>query len=117
MCDNAPEPGLAVQTMALGGQGISNGVGNIAPAELAIISSPWRDTTQLWAFRREYLRILPLLSFVYSSSIPVKSLMSAVGLPAGSLRRLLRPLEVNELERGLKIVRRLGLDKRYALEF
>ena len=119
MCDNSPEPGLAVQTMALGGQGISNGAGNIAPAELAIISNPWRDNKQIEAFRREYLRILPLLSFVYSttSPIPIKSLMSAVGLPAGNLRRPLRALEAKELHRGLEIVRRLGLDKRYALEF
>lgn len=119
MCDDSPEPGLAVQTMALGGQGISNGAGNIAPVELTIISTPWHDKKQIDAFRREYLRILPLLSFVYSttSPIPIKSLMSAVGLPAGNLRRPLRALEAKELERGLEIVRRLGLDKRYALEF
>jgi 4-hydroxy-tetrahydrodipicolinate synthase len=119
MCDDSPEPGLAVQTMALGGQGISNGAGNIAPAELGIISRPWHDHKQIDAFRAEYLRILPLLSFVYSttSPIPLKSLMSAVGLPAGSLRRPLRRLEAKELQRGLAIARGLGLDKRYALDF
>jgi 4-hydroxy-tetrahydrodipicolinate synthase len=119
MCDDSPEPGLAVQTMALGGHGISNGAGNIAPNELAIISRPWHDVSQAEVFRREYLRMLPLLSFVYSSTspIPIKSLMAAVGLPAGSLRRPLRQLEATELGRGIAIIRELGLDERYALKF
>jgi 4-hydroxy-tetrahydrodipicolinate synthase len=39
--------------------------------------------------------------------------MKAVGLPAGDLRRPLRGLEGEALEKGARIVRDLGLDKRY----
>jgi len=45
--------------------------------------------------------------------VPVKSLMRALGLPAGDLRRPLRALEGEALQRGLRIVRELGLDRRY----
>jgi 4-hydroxy-tetrahydrodipicolinate synthase len=43
----------------------------------------------------------------------VKSLMKAVGLPAGDLRRPLRGLAPEHLAKGLEIVRTLGLDARY----
>ena len=45
--------------------------------------------------------------------MPVKSLMKAVGLPAGDLRRPLRALEGAALARGLAAVRSLGLDSKY----
>ena len=66
-------------------------------------------------FRETYLRMLPLLHFTYSAINPVavKSLMKAVGLPAGDLRRPLRGLEPAHLVKGLEIVRALGLDAQY----
>lgn len=56
-----------------------------------------------------------MLHFVYSAvnPVPVKSLMRAVGLPAGPLRRPLSGLAGDQLQRGLAIVRALGLDARY----
>ena len=67
-------------------------------------------------FRETYRRLLPLLHFTYSAinPVPVKSLMNALGLPAGDLRRPLRALEGDALARGLEIVRSLGLDGKYA---
>jgi len=66
-------------------------------------------------FRETYLRLLPLLHFTYSAINPVavKSLMKAVGLPAGDLRRPLRGLSPEHLAKGVAIVRRLGLDSQY----
>lgn len=115
MCCDSPNLGLVVPTMSLGGDGTANMTGNIAPAELAAISRPWTEPSVSVGFRRGYLDLLPLLHFTYSAINPValKSLMRAVGLPAGELRRPLRPLEGEALEAGLRVVRELELDRKY----
>jgi 4-hydroxy-tetrahydrodipicolinate synthase len=61
------------------------------------------------------MRLLPLLHYTYSAINPVavKSLMKAVGLPAGSLRKPLTNLEGEALRKGLRIVQELGLDRQY----
>src|SRR5450432_3059665 len=41
MCCDSPNLGLVVPTMSLGGHGTANMTGNVAPAELATISTPW----------------------------------------------------------------------------
>ena len=115
MCCDSPHLGLVVPTMALGGHGTANMTGNVAPAEMATLSTPWRRWEDAEAFREMYLRLLPLLHFTYSATnpVPVKSLMKALGLPAGDLRRPLRALEGPALAAGLAIVQAFGLDMRY----
>ncbi|MFJ2993418.1 4-hydroxy-tetrahydrodipicolinate synthase family protein [Pandoraea sp. NPDC087047] len=115
MCCDSPNLGLVVPTMSLGGHGTANMTGNIAPAEIAALSTPWKTPEQAGIFRETYLRMLPVLHYTYSAINPVavKCLMKAVGLPAGDLRRPLRGLEGEALERGLRAVRELGLDKKY----
>lgn len=115
MCCDSPNLGLVVPTMSLGGQGTANMTGNIAPAELATLSAPWKSGREAEAFRETYLRCLPLLDYTYSAINPVavKSLMKAIGLPAGELRRPLRGLEGEALQKGVRIVRELGLDQKY----
>ncbi|HEY1363682.1 MAG TPA: 4-hydroxy-tetrahydrodipicolinate synthase [Xanthobacteraceae bacterium] len=115
MCCDSPNLGLVVPTMALGGHGTANMTGNVAPAELATISTPWRSHAEAENFRAAYLGLLPLLHFTYSviNPIAVKSLMKALGLPAGDLRKPLSNLEGEALARGLRIVQELGLDQRY----
>lgn len=55
------------------------------------------------------------LHFAYSAINPVavKTLMRAVGLPAGPLRKPLKPANPELLKKGLDIVARLGLDRKY----
>lgn len=116
MCCCSPNLGLVVPTMTLGGHGTANMTGNIIPAEMAAISTPWGEEAGAGqAFREAYLRNLPMLHFVYSAinPVPVKTLMGAVGLPAGPLRRPLSPLEPAKLAGGLRILRDLGLDTKY----
>lgn len=115
MCCDSPNLGLVVPTMSLGGHGTANMGGNIAPAEVATISKPWTSYAEAEGFKDTYLRLLPLLHFNYSAINPVaiKSLMKAVGLPAGELRRPLTGLEGEALARGVRIVQELGLDKVY----
>jgi 4-hydroxy-tetrahydrodipicolinate synthase len=115
MCCDSPNLGLVVPTMSLGGHGTANMTGNIAPAELAIISTPWKSYAEAESFKSVYLRMLPLLHFTYSAINPVavKSLMRALGLPAGDLRKPLSALEGDALAKGLRIVKELGLDRKY----
>lgn len=115
MCCDSPNLGLVVPTMSLGGHGTANMTGNIAPAELAMISKPWSTPEVSVSFREAYLNLLPMLHFTYSAINPVavKSLLRAVGLPAGELRKPLRGLADEHLKRGLRIVKDLELDKKY----
>lgn len=115
MCCDSPNLGLVVPTMSLGGHGTANMTGNIAPAEMAEMSKPWKSWAEADGFRKGYLDLLPLLHYAYSAinPVPVKSLMKAVGLPVGNLRKPLTNLEGEALRKGLRIVQQLGLDKKY----
>jgi 4-hydroxy-tetrahydrodipicolinate synthase len=118
MCCDSPNLGLVVPTMSLGGHGTANMTGNLAPAELTTISRPWTGYGEAEGFRNAYLGLLPLLHYTYSAINPVavKSLMKAVGLPVGDLRKPLRNLEGEALAHGLHIVQELGLDKKYGFK-
>ena len=115
MCCDSPNLGLVVPTMSLGGHGTANMTGNVAPAELATISTPWASYAEAENFKTAYLRLLPLLHFTYSAINPVavKSLMKALGMPAGDLRKPLCGLDGEALATGLRIIQDLGLDARY----
>ena len=115
MCCDSPNLGLVVPTMSLGGHGTANMSGNIAPAEIATLSRPWHTPDVSVSFRETYLRMLPILHFAYSAINPVaiKSLLRAVGMPAGELRKPLTGMEGEALKKGLRAVRELELDKKY----
>jgi 4-hydroxy-tetrahydrodipicolinate synthase len=101
--------------MSLGGHGTANMTGNVAPAELATISAPWTSYVEAENFKNTYLRLLPLLHFTYSAINPVavKSLLKALGMPAGDLRKPLTGLDGEALAKGIRIIEELGLDKAY----
>lgn len=115
MCCDSPNLGLVVPLMALGGHGTANMTGNLIPEELAVISTPWKDYDDATRCRDTWLRMLPLFHFTYSAinPVPVKSLMAALGLPAGDLRRPLTALEGDALQRGIDVVRELGVADKY----
>src|SRR3974390_837605 len=115
MCCDSPNLGLVVPTMSLGGHGTANMTGNLAPAELAVLSTPWASYVEAENFKATYLRLLPLLHFTYSAINPVavKSLMKALGMPSGDLRKPLTGLDADALAKGLRIVAELGLDNAY----
>ena len=115
MCCCSPNLGLIVPTMSLGGHGTANMTGNIIPREMAVISTPWARPEDAQSFQDAYLRNLPMLHYAYSAinPVPMKSLMAAVGLPAGPLRKPQKPLRGAALRRGLDIVHELGLVEAY----
>lgn len=115
MCCCSPNLGLVIPTMALGGHGTANMTGNLIPREMAVISKPWESGDDAFACRKAWLDNLPVLHFAYSAINPVavKTLMRALGLPAGPLRKPLQPLPAPALAEALEMVQRLGLDQRY----
>ena len=118
MCCDSPNLGLVVPLMALGGHGTANMTGNLIPEELATISTPWQDFDDAVACRETWLAMLPLFHFTYSAinPVPVKSLMAALGLPAGGLRRPLSALEGEALQAGIDLVRELGIAEKYGFK-
>jgi len=82
---------------------------------MAQLSAPWDEPQQAMVFKETYLRLLPLLHFNYSAINPVavKSLLKAVGMPVGELRKPLTRLSEAQLALGLEVVRLLGLDRAY----
>ncbi len=115
MCCDSPNLGLVVPLMALGGDGTANMSGNVIPSEMAVISKPWENFEDATNCRETWLRMLPMLHFTYSAINPVavKSLMRALGLPAGGFRRPLTGLDEASLQVGLDIARDLGLMESY----
>jgi len=115
MCCCSPNLGLVVPTMSLGGHGTANMTGNIIPQEFAVMSKPWESAEDAHNFQQAYLHNLDMLHFAYLDTNPVaiKSLMHALGLPSGPLRKPLQPVPGDVLQKGLDIVARLGLDKTY----
>ena len=115
MCCCSPNLGLIVPTMSLGGHGTANMTGNIIPREMAVISKPWSEADDPANFQAAYLRNLPMLHYAYSAinPVPMKSLMAAMGMPAGPLRKPQKHLRGAALQRGLDIVRELGLVESY----
>jgi len=118
MCCCSPNLGLVIPTMALGGHGTANMTGNIIPQEMAVISKPWENGDDAFACREAWLTNLPMLHFAYSAINPVavKTLMRAVGLPSGPLRKPLKPLEGAALQAGLDAFHALGVGERYGLK-
>ena len=115
MCCDSPTLGLVVPLMSLGGHGTANMSGNLIPQEMVTISTPWKGWDDAMGCREAWLTNLQMLHFTYSviNPVAVKCLMQAVGLPAGPLRKPLKPIAPDHLTRGLDICRDLGLDSKY----
>ncbi|MDG4763216.1 dihydrodipicolinate synthase family protein [Solwaraspora sp. WMMD406] len=110
LADDSPDQDIMVTSLALGARGIANASGNLLPRELAILAQPWEPATHardLDSFRALYFRTLPVIKFLYSrrSPIAIKSMMRAVGLPAGHLRAPLTPMDGTEVAAGLAVLR------------
>lgn len=118
MCCDSPNLGLVVPTMSLGGHGTANMSGNIIPYEMAEISKPWTESGIAENFRETYLKFLDVLHFNYSAINPVavKSIMAALGLPAGPLRKPLRAMDPEQVSRGVKLLKSLGLIEKYGYQ-
>ena len=113
--DDCPDPDILATSMALGAQGICNAAGNLAPAEMVVLSTPWNGPNNVATFRELYFKMLPLITFLYSarSPIAIKSLMEAIGLPAGKPRLPLRSLRQEVVQRAVEMLAGIGLISKY----
>ena len=118
MCCCSPNLGLVIPTMALGGHGTANMTGNIIPQEMAVISKPWESGSDAFACRAAWLDNLDMLHFAYSAVNPVsiKSLMRALGLPAGPLRKPLQPMTGIALQKGFDALTKSGAAQKYGFK-
>jgi 4-hydroxy-tetrahydrodipicolinate synthase len=85
---------------------------------MAVISKKWENGDDAFACREAWLTNLPMLHFAYSAINPVaiKTLMRLIGLPAGPLRKPLKPMSGVTLQAGIDAVQRLGLEERYGFK-
>ena len=117
MCCCAPNLGLVISMMSLGGHGTANMSGNIIPQEMAVISTPWKTGEDAFACREAWLqpRIIEIQLFPYKSCQCEK--FNACSRPAsGATEKTITSSRGAELDRGLAILEDLELDKKYGFQ-
>ncbi len=104
-------PDIITPVMALGGHGICNAFGNVAPREANALARPWTDPGSAAEYRDAFFRLRDLIEFCYSLRSPValKGLMRAMGLPGGAPRLPLGAADEANVNRGVRIATTLGL--------
>ncbi|MCD1655259.1 4-hydroxy-tetrahydrodipicolinate synthase [Treponema zuelzerae] len=85
---------LTLPLAALGGDGVISVVSNIAPAEVTALATAAVNGDMEKA-RTLHYKLLPAFkaAFVETNPVPIKAVMNMKGLPAGSLRLPLAPLD------------------------
>ncbi len=115
-CCDYPKYGLIAPTLGLGGSGVAGVTANAAPAEMAGISEPWGNGTDLDAWRHNYFRMLPLMKAMYwfTNPVVIKASLNLLGFRVGSVRRPLTDLKGVWVQKLDGILTELGLKERYA---
>lgn len=119
LCCDAPNYGLIIPTLGMGGHGTANVTGNVAPQEMAKLSKPWRSWDDVATGRELYFKYLPLMEAAYLATNPVaiKAMVKLMGLPSGDPRPPLPRIEGDQLKRLEDVIQRFNLRERYELEF
>ena len=117
LCCDAPNYGLTIPTLGLGGHGTANVTGNAAPREMAALSRPWRTWEDVERGRRLYFDYLPLMEAAYSAPNPVaiKAMVKLLGLPGGDPRPPLPTLGSDRLKALEAVVDRFDLRSKCGL--
>jgi len=117
LCCDAPNYALTIPTLGMGGHGTANVTGNVAPAEMAAMSRPWKSWEDVERGRKLYFENLPLMEAAYSATNPVaiKAMVKLLGLPAGDPRPPLPAISSDKLKALEAVIDRLGLRSKYNL--
>lgn len=97
-CDN-PHYGHLPTVVSLG-DGMANITGNLAPREMAAISTPIDQQADLNAWRKNYFELIPLMRACYSLTNPViiKAGMELLGFQVGPVREPLQGLNIKKTD-------------------
>lgn len=117
LCCDAPNYALTIPTLGMGGHGTANVTGNVAPAEMAELSKPWRSWEDVVKGRELYFEYLPIMEAVYSATNPVaiKAMVKLMGLPSGDPRPPLPKIEGDKLKPLEDVISRFVLTRKYGL--
>lgn len=115
-CCDYPRYGLLPITLGLGGWGVAGVTGNVAPVEMAELSQPWGNGTDLEGWRRGFFRMLPLMKAMYwfTNPVVIKAGLKLLGFQVGSVRRPLTDLRGSKLQELDDLLSELGLKDRYS---
>ena len=114
-CD-APVYSIIIPNLAIGGAGVTNISGNLAPAELAALSQEWQNFADIARSKKLLFEYFELMEVCYMAVNPIviKAGMNLYGLPAGIPRKPLQPLAGEQLKRLEKVMKKLNLIDKYS---
>ncbi|GIW41147.1 MAG: 4-hydroxy-tetrahydrodipicolinate synthase [Candidatus Binatia bacterium] len=106
----AGDDALALPILAVGGRGVISVISNVLPAEFgravrSALRGAWEEA------RAEHFRLLPLMHalFLETNPIPVKALLSAMGICRDELRLPLVPMSDGPRKKLLEVARSVGV--------
>jgi len=116
-CDS-PTFSAILPCLAMGGSGVTNITGNLAPEEFATLSQPWKNFEDVIRTRELVFKYYELRQVCYSLTNPVviKAGLNLLGLPAGRPRLPLQELDKEKTTELKEIMERLGILGKYRVK-
>jgi len=117
LCCDAPNYGITLPTLAMGGHGTANVSGNVIPKELADMSRPWSSWDDVTRSRDLYFENLPVMEAAYSHTNPVavKAMVKLLGFAVGDPRPPLPTLSAKQMRPLEELINRLEIREQYGL--
>lgn len=116
-CDS-PTFSVILPCLAMGGSGVTNITGNLAPEEFAQLSKPWSNFEEVKRCRQLFFKFFDLMQICYAVTNPVviKAGLKLLGLPGGKPRLPLPELNPEKTAQLKEIMGRLGLLSKYKVK-
>ena len=113
-CD-APPYSIILPCLAIGGSGVTNITGNLAPEEFALLSKPWMNYNDVVQSRELVFKYYDLMKICYSVTNPVviKAGLNLLGFSVGKPRLPLQELNQEKTFKLKEIMEELGLLSKY----
>lgn len=116
-CDS-PAFSVILPCLAMGGSGVTNITGNLAPEEFAQLSKPWSNFEEVTRCRQLFFNYFELMKICYAVTNPVviKAGLKLLGLPGGKPRPPLSELNPEKTAQLKNIMEKLGLLSKYKVK-
>jgi 4-hydroxy-tetrahydrodipicolinate synthase len=115
-CD-APSYSIILPCLAIGGSGVTNITGNLAPEEFAQLSKPWKNFNDVIKSRELVFKFYELMEICYSVTNPVaiKAGLNLLGFSVGKPRLPLQELNQEKTIKLKETMEKLGILKKYKI--